>query len=170
MEEKIERGSKFGFLVLTGILSCCHFGCVTKTCDTCWIINHNVIIWILQQFDQKARMIVQCCIQNGFTCDWWLWCYFIRFHKTPKKLNHITFHLELPESNWCLDNVCISRVNVCQMMTGGVDLMFYEAEVEDKMPKMSLRVIVSVNITGKPYLLFHLQIHEESPRKILQKR
>ena len=56
------------------------------------------------------------------------------------------------------------------MMTGGVDLMFYEAEVEDKMPKMSLRVIVSVNITGKPYLLFHLQIHEESPRKILQKR
>ena len=48
--------------------------------------------------------------------------------------------------------------------------MFYEAEVEDKMPKMSLRVIVSVNITGMPYLLFHLQIHEESPRKILQKR
>ena len=56
------------------------------------------------------------------------------------------------------------------MMTGGVDLMFYEAEVEDKMPKMSLCVIVSVNITGKPYLLFHLQIHEESWRKILQKR
>ena len=57
------------------------------------------------------------------------------------------------------------------MMTGGEDLLFYEAEVEDKkMPRMSLRVIVSVNITGKSYLLFHLQIHEESWCKVLQKQ
>ena len=54
--------------------------------------------------------------------------YSVTVSQNSKKVNHITFHQELPGSN-CLNNICISRVNVCQLMTGWVDLMFYEARM-----------------------------------------
>lgn len=52
--------------------------------------------------------------------------YFYSFTKLLKSESH---HLSpRSQSNWC-DNVCMSGLNVCQMMTGWVDLMFYEARM-----------------------------------------